>query len=68
MRSLIDEWSLVNVASHDGVAAAEGDEDGESDGVDGRGDVEDGDPAAARHLQDVARQVHAHEPFHVETH
>ena len=49
--------------SHDGFAAAERDEDGESDGVDGGGDVEDGDPAAAGHLQDVSGEVHPQEPF-----
>ena len=54
--------------SHDRVPAAEGNEHGEADGVDGRGDVEDGDPAAAGHLQNVSREIHAHEPFHVEAH
>ena len=49
--------------SDNGVPAAEGDEDCEADGVDGRCDVEDGDPAAAGHLQNVSGEVHAHEPF-----
>ena len=49
--------------SHDGFSADERDEDGESDGVDGGGDVEDGDPTAAGHLQDVPGEVHPQEPF-----
>ena len=51
------------VLSHYRFAAAERDEDGESDGVDGGGDVEDGDPTAAGHLQDVPGEVHPQEPF-----
>ena len=49
--------------SHDGLAAAERDEDGETDGVDGGRDVEDGDPASAGHLEYVSGEVHADEPF-----
>ena len=58
------EWAQGCIfLSHYGFAAAERDEDGKSNGVDGGGDVEDGDPAAAGHLQDVPGEVHPQEPF-----